>query len=106
MFENTVRQKLRCALIQGDEHNFVQWCGDISCVVQYIKFALNSAFAETGIPVDAKALPYSPGSKIPIAITLASQEPRLLWYCKGMSASEVSDELLELFADMISPNEG
>lgn len=99
MLENTISQKLKSALTQEEGCGFTEWSGDASCIVQYIQSTLHTAFADTGIRVGVKVLPYYSGNKIPIVIALDRQEPWMLWCYEGMSAPEVHDELLGLFAD-------
>ena len=102
MFETTVSQKLRSALTQEE---VAEWDGDTSCIIEYIKTALNVALDDVNAPMEVKILQHYHGSKIPIVITLDTQEPRLLWYYEGMSASELLDELLGLFADVPLPSQ-
>ena len=73
---------------------------DTSGIVWYLNTVLEPVFGDAGIHVDVTPVPYPPCSKLPVAITLNRQEPRLLWYHKGMSALELSDELFWLLSDL------
>ena len=53
----------------------------------------------TRVLIEVMAIPYHISSKVPVMITLSGQEPRLLWYRKGMAAMTLSDELFWLLSD-------
>ena len=68
-------------------------------IARYLKAVLASALQGIGVEVQTKPIPYRIGSKVPVMITLSGQEPRLLWYRKGMAAMTLSDELFWLLSD-------
>ena len=43
---------------------------------------------------------FQPCGKVPVIITLDGQDPRLLWYYKGMPAEALSEELFWLLFDL------
>ena len=55
---------------------------------------------EDGIAVEVAPLAYQPCGKVPVIITLDGQDPRLLWYYKGMPAEALSEELFWLLFDL------
>ena len=54
---------------------------------------LETVFHPAGIAVEVAPLAYQPCGKVPVIITLDGQDPRLLWYYKGMPAEALSEEL-------------
>ena len=79
-----------CPFAAGDEP---------ATITRYLKAVLDCVFDDTGIEVEIMAIPYHISSKVPVMITHSGQEPRLLWYRKGMAAMTLSDELLWLLSD-------
>ena len=69
-------------------------------IARDVQTVLELAFHDTGIMVEAKALPYQPCGKVPVIITLNGCNPRLLWYYKGMSATNLAEELFWLLFDL------
>lgn len=69
-------------------------------VAQGLKHVLEAALADVGVEVETTPIPYHISGKMPIMITLSEQDPRLLWYRRGMSSETLSDELFWLLSDL------
>lgn len=72
---------------------------DVPSILRYLKAVLDRFFDKTTICAEVQAIPYPPCSKLPVMITLNGKDPRLLWYYKGMRATDLSDELYWLLSD-------
>ena len=72
---------------------------DVPSILRYLKAVLDRFFDKTTICAEVQAIPYPPCSKLPVMITLNGKDPRLLWYYKGMRATDLSYELYWLLSD-------
>ena len=59
---------------------------DPAGIARYVQAVLEPVFHPAGIAVEVAPLAYQPCGKVPVIITLDGQDPRLLWYYKGMPA--------------------
>ena len=73
---------------------------DPTGIARYVQAVLEPVFHPAGIAVEVAPLAYQPCGKVPVIITLDGQDPRLLWYYKGMSAAALSEELFWLLFDL------
>ena len=65
-----------------------------------LRAVLEPVFHPAGIAVEVAPLAYQPCGKVPVIITLDGQDPRLLWYYKGMPAEALSEDLFWLLFDL------
>lgn len=73
---------------------------DPAGIARYVQAVLEPVFHPAGIAVEVAPLAYQPCGKVPVIITLDGQDPRLLWYYKGMPAEALSEELFWLLLDL------
>ena len=73
---------------------------DPAGIARYVQAVLEPVFHPAGIAVEVAPLAYQPCGKVPVIITLDGQDPRLLWYYKGMPAEALSEELFWLLFDL------
>ena len=69
-------------------------------IARYVQAVLETVFHPAGIAVEVAPLAYQSCGNVPVIITLDGQDPRLLWYYKGMPAETLSEELFWLLLDL------
>lgn len=100
MVKNVIDSSLGFALTVSAVCCPVEAGEDPADIARYVQAVLEPVFHQDGIEIEVTPLAYQPCGKVPVVITLGGQDPRLLWYYKGMSAAALSEELFWLLFDL------